>query len=85
MANKLIKLEKHHCRFCGELERYLQGEGVEYITYNMDDKPAIAAKYGVMSAPVLILADEEDNAIKQVNGYFRDQIEELLEEYRKEA
>jgi len=83
MANQLIKLEKHHCRYCGELDKHLKALELPYTAYNMDDEPKYATKYGVMSAPVLILADEEGNAIKQVNGFFRDQIDELIEEFQK--
>jgi thioredoxin 1 len=79
---KLLKLEKHMCRFCGELGRMLEGMEIPHEVKNMDDEPEYAAKYRVMSAPVLILMDDNGNEIDRVEGFFRPQVEELLEKFQ---
>jgi thioredoxin 1 len=80
---KLIKLEKHRCNFCNQLTALLDGEGIPYESHNIDDKPEIAAKYGAMSAPVLILEDDNGNVVTQVNGFYRDQVDQTIQRFQE--
>ncbi|MCB5367036.1 hypothetical protein LIP24_10365 [Collinsella aerofaciens] len=79
---KLIKLEKYHCSFCNQLGAMLDGLGVPYTAINVEDHPEVAAKYGVMAAPVLVLLDDQDNEIDRVEGFYRDKVEQLLEKFQ---
>lgn len=80
---KLIKLEKHRCNFCNQLTAHLDGQELHYVTHNIENEPEIASKYGVMAAPILILEDDNGKEISRVNGFFRDQVDELVERYKK--
>lgn len=75
----LLKLEKYRCKFCDDMSKFLDGEGVEYTAVNIEDHPEVASQYGVMTAPVLILLDENEEVVDRVDGFFRDQVIELLE------
>jgi thioredoxin-related protein len=83
----LIKLEKHHCRNCDNLSEFLTKElNVEYTSYNIEEKPEKAAKYGAMSMPVLLLVDENDKVLDRVDGFTdREAVIELVERFKEEA
>lgn len=58
----LRKLSKPDCRPCATVTNYLESIAVELLAAEVDviehdvvAEPAIAAKYGVMSVPVLIV------------------------------
>lgn len=79
---KLIKLERPNCKGCGELTNFLNGRGVQYESVNIMKKPEVALQYGVMSVPVLILADDNGNAIDMVIGFNQPAVEELLKKMK---
>jgi hypothetical protein len=82
---KLIKLEKYRCAYCDQLSAYLDASLNPHSTYesiNIEDSPETAAKYGIMSAPVLILEDDQGNEIGRMVGYSpgrAEEVEQLLE------
>lgn len=82
---KILKLEKHRCIFCQRLEAYLQGNEIEHETVNVEENPEVGAKYKAMAAPILLLLDDAENVVKRVDGFFVDQVEELVEEFKKNA
>lgn len=76
---KLLKLEKYMCAACKRLSAYLEGNGLPHETVNIEDHPEVAAQYQVMAAPVLIALDEEGQEISRVEGYYPDQIQDMLD------
>lgn len=79
---KLIKLERPNCRGCRELTNFLNDREVQYESVNIMEKPEVALQYGVMSVPVLILADDNDNAIDMVIGFNQPAVEELIKKMK---
>ncbi|MFA1509889.1 thioredoxin family protein [Priestia aryabhattai] len=75
---QLIKLEQPNCRPCSEVSKFLANNGVAYITYDVTEKPEVAAEYGVMSVPVTILLDDQGKEIKRSIGCNYGELEELI-------
>jgi len=76
---KLLKLEKHMCGACNRLSAYLEENGLPHEAVNIEDNPEVGAKYQAMAAPILIALDDNDNEIARVEGFFPDQIQDMLE------
>ncbi|MGV3093626.1 thioredoxin family protein [Streptococcus pluranimalium] len=75
---ELVKLEKHNCTGCELVENFLVDEGVSYDKVNVEDNPEVAAEYGVMSVPVLILLDDNGNEVQRSVGFKPDEISDML-------
>lgn len=75
---KLLKLYKPSCSPCGEVENYLKDKHVEYTDINVFEDVDTAIEYGVMSAPVTILLNNEGEEVARVNGYKPRALEELI-------
>lgn len=75
---KLIKLYQPSCAPCEMVENYLQSKKVSYESFNVQDNPDVAAKYGVMSTPVTILLDEDGNELQRTVGFKPPEIEKLI-------
>lgn len=75
---KLLKLYKPSCSPCKEVENYLKDNHVEYTDINVFEDMDTAIKYGVMSAPVTILLNNEGEEVARVNGYNPPALEELI-------
>jgi thioredoxin 1 len=75
---KIIKLEQPNCKPCMEVSSFLDSMGVEYKAINILEEPNIAAQYGIMSAPVTILLDDDGNEIQRVVGMNRNELQEMI-------
>lgn len=75
---KIIKLEQPNCRPCMEVSSFLDSMGVEYKAINILEEPHMAAQYGIMSAPVTILLDDNGNEIQRIIGYNRDELQKMV-------
>ncbi|QQO41078.1 thioredoxin [Bacillus phage 015DV002] len=75
---KLVKLEKHNCTGCELVENFLVNEAVPYDKVNVEENPEVAAEYGVMSVPVLILLDDEGKELQRSVGFKPDEINDML-------
>lgn len=75
---KLLKLYQPSCTPCKFVENFLQDQGVQYESVNVQENTDIAVKYGVMSTPVTLLVDDKGNEIKRVVGFNPDGLEQLI-------
>ncbi|PKR83553.1 thioredoxin family protein [Heyndrickxia camelliae] len=75
---KLLKLYQPSCTPCQFVENFLQDQGVEYESINVQEEPDIAFQFGVMSTPVTILVDDEGKEVQRVVGFKPDEIEEVI-------
>lgn len=66
---KLIKLYKNNCDPCIQLSNFLEEQKIEHESYNIMENTDLAVKYGIMSVPVLLLLDEDEQEIKRTFGY----------------
>lgn len=76
---KLILLKKHNCTGCELVDLYLTNEGIHYHTYDVEAAPELAAKYEVMSVPVLLKLDDEGEEVDRIVGYAPDAISQMIE------
>lgn len=77
---KLIKLEQPNCTNCSFVENFLIDNHVEYTKIDVTKYPNEAVKYGVMSVPVVILLDENENEIKRSIGYKPSELESIIKD-----
>lgn len=67
---KLIKLYKESCDPCAQMTNFLNEQGIKVTeSINIIENVNVAVKYGVMSVPVLLLLDNEENEIERTIGY----------------
>ena len=67
---KLIKLFKDGCDPCTQMTNFLNEQNIDVSeSINILENLDVAAKYGVMSVPVLLLLDNEENEIERTIGY----------------
>ncbi|ASZ03861.1 MULTISPECIES: thioredoxin family protein [Bacillus] len=74
---RLIKLEQPNCNPCKMVSNYLNEAGVEYETFDVTQKPEVAAQFEVMSVPVTILLNEQEE-VKRSVGFKPEELDELL-------
>ncbi|MDR1031782.1 MAG: thioredoxin [Holosporales bacterium] len=60
-----------------ELSTELAGQ-VEFVKINIDESPAIADKYGVMSIPTLMLFSNGDKVSALVGGHSKTKVSEWI-------
>lgn len=75
---KLIKLEQPNCNPCKMVTNYLNEKEVNFDSINVMDNPDVASDYGVMSVPVTILLDSNNNEIQRVNGFKPNELDEMV-------
>jgi thioredoxin 1 len=75
---KLLKLEQPNCRNCGFVAAFLDDKGVKYTTVDVSKNTDVAVKYGIMTTPVTILLDENNNEVQRSLGYNRSELEEIV-------
>lgn len=80
MTKKLIKLYKNNCRPCVEVTGYLEENAVPHESFNIMENIDLAMKYSVMTVPVTILLDENENEVGRVMGFDEDALEQLIEQ-----
>lgn len=75
---KLLVLSKTVCSGCTLLKDFLAREEVKYELVYVDKDVEVAVRYGVMSAPVTILLDDDDNELSRVFGHNEDEVKKLI-------
>jgi thioredoxin 1 len=75
---KLLKLEQPNCRNCGFVAAFLDDKGIKYTTVDVSKNTDVAVKYGIMTTPVTILLDENNNEVQRSLGYNRSELEEIV-------
>ncbi|GIN35671.1 thioredoxin family protein [Bacillus sp. FSL K6-1109] len=76
---KLIKLEQPSCHPCQLVSNYLKEKEIEFEAIDVNQRPEIAAEYGVMGVPVTILLDERGNEVKRSSGFKPDELDNIVE------
>ena len=64
------------CVNCANQEVFMKNEGIEYDTVDLSETPEKAIEYGIMSTPVTILLDGEEE-VDRAYGFDRDKVEEF--------
>lgn len=72
-------ISQNGCSPCQMVKAYLNNENVEYMDINISNDPKAVDKYGIMSTPVTILVDE-DEEIARVNGFNTSELDALIEQ-----
>lgn len=77
---KLIKVYKDNCDPCMQMNNFLSDNSIEVsesinIMHNVD----VAVKYGIMSVPVLLLVDENEEEITRTFGFKPNEIMRLAD------
>ncbi|MEC1437352.1 glutaredoxin family protein [Bacillus sonorensis] len=76
---KLIKLEQPSCNPCQLVSNYLNEKGIDYEAIDVTERPEVAAEYGVMGVPVIILLDEKGDEVKRSSGFKPDELDKIVE------
>lgn len=76
--SKIIKFEQPNCVPCKMVSNFLNDKGIDYTAYNVLEDFNETEKYFIMSTPVTILLDDNDNEVERVVGYDPEQLEELV-------
>ena len=74
----ILLLTQNGCGPCDLVKNYLNGKNVEHTVINVSEKPEAIEQYGIMSTPVVILRDDNDNEISRVNGLRFDDIDAVI-------
>lgn len=74
---KILKIEKTNCTPCKFVGSFLDAKGVDYDVLNIANETVID-KYNIMSVPVTILLDENNNEIKRSVGFNPSELEEIV-------
>lgn len=75
---RLLKLYQPSCCPCQMVSQFLESHNVEHEAINVLENPDVAVKYGIMSTPVTILLDDEENEVQRVIGYKPDELNEMI-------
>lgn len=78
----LVVFSQDNCNPCSELKLFLTNEEVEFKEVNLSkpDNKKFIDKYGIMSAPVTILFDEEDDEeLARISGAKESDLEAILD------
>lgn len=75
---KLIKIYKQNCNPCTMVSGFLDSKEVVYEEFDIMENTNLAVKYGIMSVPVVVLLDDEDNEIARSTGFNPPELENLI-------
>lgn len=75
---KILKLYQPSCTPCQFVENFLQDHDVEYESVNVQENPEVAGQFGIMSTPVTILLDGNNNEIQRSTGFNPSELEEMI-------
>lgn len=78
---KIIKFEQENCNPCTMVSNFLDSADVEYETIDAKQQPKDSSKYGIMSVPVTILLDNDDNEVSRVIGYVPAKLQDIIDQY----
>lgn len=77
--NKLLVFSKEDCTPCKMVKQLLKGEGVtEFTDIDVIKNEGKAREYGVMSVPVAILLDDNDNEIARSVGFNPEELNKII-------
>lgn len=65
---RILKFQRENCNPCNMISAFMDAEGIEYEAVDVYENPELTAEYGIMSVPVVILLDGEEE-VGRVNGY----------------
>lgn len=85
--NILLDFGADWCSTCKPVEAMLENDiipkwdhKIMFAKVNVQERPELAEKYGVLSVPTVILCSPDDNVLWRKSGYIRqDEVEEMLE------
>jgi thioredoxin 1 len=75
---KLLKLYQPNCRPCVFVENFLQDQGVEYQSINVQEEPEAAVEFGIMATPVVILCNDEGKEVQRSSGFNPADLEDMI-------
>lgn len=76
---ELIVLSQNGCAPCKIVKKFLNDEEIAFTEYNISNQPEKVSEYNIMSTPVTILMDE-DEEIARINGFSPDDLLALAEQ-----
>jgi thiol-disulfide isomerase/thioredoxin len=84
---KILKFYTKQCGQCRLQSKILEGlEGIEIEPIDCTENEELVEKYGIVSLPVLIILDDNDNIIKRFDGITQlDNIKKTIEEYERSS
>lgn len=80
MSNSILLLSQPSCRPCGFVKNLLEESSVDYQLVDITQENEYIDKFGIMSTPVTILIDENNEEIIRVNGFDPESIEMMIEQ-----
>lgn len=76
---ELLLLSQNNCAPCKELKLFLTNEEIAFTEVNLSENPDLVSTYNVMSTPVTILMDGNEE-VARVNGLKKDEVLDLADE-----
>lgn len=76
--SRLIKFEQERCVPCKMVGNYLDDKGIKYDPIDIAEEFVLTDKFGIMSTPVTILLDDNDEEVQRVVGFNPAQLDELI-------
>lgn len=76
---ELVVLTQNNCQPCKMVKQYLANNDAEYKEINIQEDSAAIEKYNIMSTPVTLLLDEEEEVVR-VNGFKPNELDDLIEQ-----
>ena len=61
---EILVLSKEDCPYCELTKSFLSNQDVEYRVVNVTEQPEYAEQYDIMSVPVTLLLDEDEEIIR---------------------
>lgn len=74
----ILLLTQNGCGPCDLVKNYLHVKNVDHFVVNVSENPEAVGQYEIMSTPVVILRDDNDNEISRVNGLRFDDIDAII-------
>ncbi|MGD6876984.1 thioredoxin family protein [Bacillus infantis] len=75
---ELIVLSQEGCNPCIAVKNLLASEEVDHQLIDVHENPEVAAKYGVMSTPVILLVDEKGEVVERSRGFNPAELENMI-------
>lgn len=88
MSKQIIKFERENCNPCVTVSNFLEDQGVEYISIDVEKNPKKAIEFKVMSTPMTFLVEGdfdpdvkfEGEVLKSSRGFNSGELEEMIEQ-----
>lgn len=75
---KLIKFQRKDCTPCLMVDMFFEDKEVKPEIIDVEEQPNRAAEYGIMSVPVCVLVDDDENEVARSAGFNPAQLESLI-------